>query len=43
MHGFSSNFAWMFPWWTPTKFVEISATPIIHGIMGNFVKFLANF
>ena len=38
LHGFASNFVWMFLGWTPTKF----ATPILHGIMVNFVQFLAN-
>ena len=32
LHGFASNFVWMFLGWTP----------IFHGIMGNFVQFLAN-
>ena len=40
LHGFASNFVRMFLGWTPTKF--ISATPIFHGIMGDFVQFLAN-
>ena len=30
----------MFSGWTPTKFIK--ATLIFHGIMGNFVEFLAN-
>ena len=38
LHGFASNFVWMFLGWTPTKFVKT----IFHGIMGNFVQFLAN-
>ena len=45
LQGFASNFVWMFLGWTPTKFVRIGgggATPIYHGIMGNFVQFLAN-
>ena len=42
LHGFALNFMWMFLGWTPTKFVKI-ATPIFHGIMGNFVQFLPNF
>ena len=37
LQGFASNFVWMFLGWTP-KF----ATPILYGIMGNFVQFLAN-
>ena len=38
LHGYPLNFVWMFLGWTPTK----GATPIFHGIMGNFVQFLAN-
>ena len=38
LHGFASNFVWMFLGWTPPR----GATPIFHGIMGNFVQFLAN-
>ena len=38
LHGSVSNFVWMFLGWTPTKFVKI-----FHGIMGNFVQFLANY
>ena len=35
LHGFASNFMWMFLGWTPTKFVKMGgATPIFHGIMG---------
>ena len=40
LHRFASNFVWMFLGWTPTKFVKIGM--LFHGIMGNFVKFLAN-
>ena len=42
LHGFASNFVWMFLGWTPTKFVKIGVLFIFHGIMGNFVQFLAN-
>ena len=37
LHGYSSKFVRMFPWWTPTKFVQIFC-----GIMGNFVQFLVH-
>ena len=45
LHGFASDFVWMFLGWTPTKFVKIGVQPyrpICHGIMGYFVQFLAN-
>ena len=43
LHGFASNFVWMFLGWTPTKFVKIRVLPLFfYGIMGNFVQFLAN-
>ena len=38
LHGFASKFVWMFLGWTPIKF----ATPIFHGVMGNFGQFLKN-
>ena len=28
LHGFASNFVWMFLGWTPTKFVKIGMLPI---------------
>ena len=28
MHGFASNFVWMFLGWTPTKFVKIGVLPL---------------
>ena len=28
LHGFASNFVWMFLWWTPTKFLKIGVLPI---------------
>ena len=28
MHGFASNFVWMFLGWTPTKFVKIRVLPL---------------
>ena len=28
LHGFASNFVWMFLWWTPTKFVKIGVLPL---------------
>ena len=33
LHGFASNFGWMF----------LGATPVFDGIMGNFVQFLAKY
>ena len=39
LHGFASNFVWMFFGWTPTNW---GATSIFLGIMGNFVQFLCN-
>ena len=43
LRRFASNFVWMFLGWTPTKFLKNrGATPIFHGIMGNFVQLLAN-
>ena len=42
LHGFASNFVWMFLVWTPNKFVKIGVLPLFYGIMGNFVQFLAN-
>ena len=28
LHGFASNFVWMFLGWTPTKFVKIGGLPL---------------
>ena len=28
LHGFASNFVWMFLGWTPTKFVKIGVLPL---------------
>ena len=28
LHGFASNFVWMFLEWTPTKFVKIGVLPL---------------
>ena len=42
LHGFDSNFVWMFLGWTLLSLLKSVATPIFHGIMGNFVQFLAN-
>ena len=28
LHGFASNFVWMFLGWTPTKFVKIVVLPL---------------
>ena len=28
LHGFASNFVWIFPRWTPTKFVKIVVLPL---------------
>ena len=42
LHGYASNFVWMFRGWTPTKFVKIGVLPLFHGIMGNSEQFLAN-
>ena len=28
LHGFASNFVWMFLGWTPTKFVQIGVQPL---------------
>ena len=28
LHGFASNFVWMFLRWTPTKFVKIGVLPL---------------
>ena len=28
LHGFASNFVWMFLGWTPTKFVKIRVLPL---------------
>ena len=30
LHGFDSNFVWMFHRWTPTKFVKIWVLPIFY-------------
>ena len=45
LHGFASNFVWMFLWWTPTKFVKIGVLPlffmelwVICAIFGQFLK-----
>ena len=29
MHGFASNFMWLFLWWTPTLFAKIGVLPIL--------------
>ena len=29
LHGFASNFVWMFLGWTPTKFVKIGVLPLL--------------
>ena len=34
LHGFASNFVWMFLGWTPTKFVKIGVLPLF------FMEFL---
>ena len=28
LHGFASNFVWMYLGWTPTKFVKIRVLPL---------------
>ena len=28
LHGFASNFVWMFLWWSPTKFLKIGVLPV---------------
>ena len=43
LHGFASNFVWMFLRWTPTKFVKIGVLPLFFmEYWYNFVQFLAN-
>ena len=43
LHGFASNFVWMFLGWTPTKFVKIGVLPLFFmEYWYNFVQFLAN-
>ena len=43
LHGFASNFMWMFLRWAPTEFDKIlGAAPIFHGIMSNVRQFLKN-
>ena len=39
LHEFAFNFVWMFLGWSPIKIVK---TLILHGIVCNFVLFLAN-
>ena len=42
LHGFASNFVWMFIGWTPTKFVQIWVLPLFFMdllvIFGQFFK-----
>ena len=47
MHGFASNFLWMFPGWTPTKFDKIGVLPLFSmelwkfwAIFGKFLKII---
>ena len=44
LHGFASNFVWMFLGWTPTKFVKIGVLPVffmeLWVILCNFWPFL---
>ena len=43
LHGFASNFVWMFLWWTPTKYVKIGVLPLFFmELWYNFLQFLAN-
>ena len=43
LHGFASNFVWMFLGWTPTKIVKIRVLPLFFmELWGNFVQLLAN-
>ena len=43
LHGFTSNFVWMFLGWTPTKFVKIGVLPIFFMEKWyDFLRFLAN-
>ena len=28
LHGFASNFVWVFLWWRPTKFLKIGVLPL---------------
>ena len=45
-YGFDSNFVWMFPGWTPTKFVKIGLLPLffmeLWVILRNFWPILKN-
>ena len=36
LHGFASNFVWMFLGWTPTKFVKIESKMELWVILCNF-------
>ena len=29
LHGFASNFVWMFPGWNPDKFIKIGVLPLL--------------
>ena len=43
LHGFASNFVWMFLGWTPTKFVKIGVLLLFFmELWYNFVQFLAD-
>ena len=43
LHGFASNYVWMFLLWTPTKIVRSrTATSIFERMIGNFEYFGAN-
>ena len=46
LHGFASNFVWMFLRWTPTKFVKIGVLPLFSWnngiILCNFWPILKN-
>ena len=42
LHGFASNFVWMFLGWTPTKFVKMGVLPLffmeLWAIFGQLLK-----
>ena len=46
LHGFASNFVWMFLGWTPSEFVKIGVLPLfsmeLWVILCNFGQFLEN-
>ena len=42
LHGFASNFVWLFLGWTPTKFVKIGSLPLFLWNNGYFVQCVAN-